>query len=240
MKTWIIGASSGIGAALAKELEKRGYQVTISARNEAALKEVAGSSMDVIPVDVSSEASFRKAAAAYLKKNQEFEIVIFVSGYWKQMSIQQFDFEVYKEHDDVNNLGLARCASVVIPKMLEANKGTFIGTSSVAGYRGLPSSIGYSPSKAAQLNFLECMRVDLKGTNIKVQAISPGFVKTPMTATNKFRMPFLIEAEDAAKYIANGIKNGKPEIVFPRSMATTMKIARLIPQKIWPKLFSQR
>ena len=84
------------------------------------------------------------------------------------------------------------------------------------------------------------MRVDLKNTNIKVQAISPGFVKTPMTATNKFRMPFLIEADEAAKYIADGIKNGKAEIVFPRSMATTMKIARLIPQKIWPKLFSQR
>ena len=78
MKTWIIGASSGIGAALAKELEKRGYQVTISARNEKALKEVAGKNIDVIPVDVSSEASFKKAAAAYLKKNQEFDTVIFV------------------------------------------------------------------------------------------------------------------------------------------------------------------
>ena len=235
MKVWIIGASSGIGAALAKELVKRGNQVTISARNEKALGEVAGRDMQVIPIDVTSIASVEKAA-----ENFDFDIVIYVSGYWKQMSVQNFDFATYKEHDDVNNLGLARVASVVLPKMVARDSGTFIGVSSVAGYRGLPSSIGYSPSKAAQLNFLESARIDLHNTNVKIQAISPGFVNTPMTSTNKFRMPFLIEADEAARYIADGIEKGKAEIVFPPAMAITMKIARLIPQKIWPKLFKQR
>ena len=235
MKTWIIGASSGIGAALAKELTARGHQVTISARNESALKEVAGSSMSIIPVDVTNISSIEDAA-----NKVDFDVVIYMSGYWKQMSALNFDFATYKEHDDVNNLGLARLAAAVLPKMIARNSGTFIGVSSVAGYRGLPSSIGYSPSKAAQLNFLESMRIDLKKTNVKVQAISPGFVKTPMTSTNTFRMPFLIEADAAAKYIADGIEKGKPEIVFPPAMSFTMKIARLIPQRIWPKLFNQR
>ena len=235
MKTWIIGGSSGIGAALAKELSNRGHQVTISARNEKALKAVAGKIMEIVPVDVTSIASVEKAA-----KKVDFDNVIYVSGFWKQMSAQNFDFPTYKEHDDVNNLGLARVAAAVLPKMISRDSGTFIGVSSVAGYRGLPKSISYSPSKAAQLNFLESMRIDLSNTNIKVQAISPGFVKTPMTETNDFKMPFIINADQAAKYIADGIEKGKTEIVFPRAMAITMKFARLIPQKIWPKLFSRR
>lgn len=231
-KVWIIGASSGIGAALAKELYTRGYEVTISARNLKALKEVSGNLMSVSAVDVKSLASISKAA-----KVKDFDIVIYVSGFWQQMSAQKFDFEIYKEHDDVNNLGLARVASVVLPKMIKRNSGTFIGVSSVAGYRGLPKSAGYSPSKAAQLNFLESLRVDLVNTKVKVQSVSPGFVKTPMTAVNKFRMPFLIEADEAARFIADGIAKGKAEIVFPKRMALSMKIAKLIPQKIWPKLF---
>ena len=235
MKIWIIGGSSGIGAALAKELFTRGHQVTISARNAKALKEVSGNLMEVVPVDVTSISTIEKAA-----KNRDFDIVIYVSGYWKQMSAQNFDFATYKEHDDVNNLGLARVASVVLPKMIAKNSGTFIGVSSVAGYRGLPKSAGYSPSKAAQLNLLESLRVDLAGTNVKVQAISPGFVKTPMTSVNTFRMPFLIEADEAARYIADGIAKGKPEIVFPKRMAISMKIAKLIPQRIWPKLFKRQ
>ncbi|MFM2103514.1 MAG: hypothetical protein RL740_601, partial [Actinomycetota bacterium] len=115
--------------------------------------------------------------------------------------------------------------------------GTFVGVSSVAGYRGMPGSSGYGPSKAAQLNFLESLRTDLVKTKVFVQTVSPGFVKTPMTDVNTFPMPFIISAEKAGEIIVKGLEKRKPEIVFPLPMAIMMKIAQVVPQRIWPKLF---
>ena len=103
----------------------------------------------------------------------------------------------------------------------------------------MPGSSGYGPSKAAQLNFLESLRTDLVGTNVKVQTVSPGFVKTPMTDVNEFKMPFIISAERAGKIIVKGIEKEKAEIIFPIPMAISMKLARLVPQSIWPKLFKK-
>jgi short-subunit dehydrogenase len=155
------------------------------------------------------------------------------------MSAKRFDLEVFKEHNNTNTVGLARCAAAVLPDMISKNSGTFVGVSSVAGFRGLPGSSGYGPSKAAQLNFLEAIRADLVNTNVKVQTVSPGFVKTPMTDVNEFKMPFIISAAQAAKTIVKGLEKKKAEIIFPLPMAITMKLARLIPVSIWPKLFKK-
>ena len=153
------------------------------------------------------------------------------------MTAKHFDLDVYKMHNNTNTVGMARCAAAVLPKMIDKNFGTFVGVASVAGYRGMPGSSGYGPTKAAQLNFLESLRTDLVKTNVLIQAVSPGFVKTPMTDVNKFPMPFLIDADEAGKIIVKGLEKRKPEIVFPIQMAIMMKIARFVPQRIWPKLF---
>ena len=227
-KAWIIGASTGIGAAVADELVAKGWDVVRSSRSQGEIR-----------IDVSDDASVFSAAEKYQEAHGEFDLVLVMAGFWKRMSAKQFDLEVFKEHNNTNNVGLARCTAAVLPKMINENRGTFIGVSSVAGFRGLPGSSGYGPSKAAQINFLESLRTDLQDTNVLIQTVSPGFVKTPMTDVNTFPMPFIITAEKAAKIIVKGIEKERVDIVFPTPMAISMKLARLVPAAIWPKLFKK-
>ncbi len=225
-KAWVIGASSGIGEALANELAAKGCQVVRSARSGG----------DIL-IDIADDASVEKAAQEYLSKHGDFDFVIVMAGYWQRMTAKRFDLEICKTHTNTNLVGLARCAAAILPKMIAKDAGTFVGVSSVAGYRGMPGSSGYGPSKAAQINFLESLRTDLVKTKVFVQTVSPGFVKTPMTDVNTFPMPFIISAEKAGEIIVKGLEKRKPEIVFPLPMAIMMKIAQVVPQRIWPKLF---
>ena len=227
-KAWIIGASTGIGAAVADELAAKGWDVVRSSRSQGEIR-----------IDVSNDASVVDAANRYQEAHGNFDLVLVMAGFWQRMSAKQFDLEVFKEHNNTNNVGLARCVAAVLPKMINQNSGTLIGVSSVAGFRGLPGSSGYGPSKAAQINLLESLRTDLQDTNVLIQTVSPGFVKTPMTDVNTFPMPFIISAEKAAKIIVKGIEKKKAEIVFPTPMAISMKLARLVPAAIWPKLFKK-
>jgi short-subunit dehydrogenase len=227
-KAWIIGASSGIGAAVADQLEQKGWHVVRSSRSQGEIR-----------IDVADDASVTNAANQYQSAHGDFDLVLVMAGFWKRMSAKEFDLEVFKEHNNTNTVGLARCAAAVLPKMISNNRGTFIGVSSVAGFRGLPGSSGYGPSKAAQINFLESLRTDLKDTNVVIQTVSPGFVKTPMTDVNTFPMPFIIDADRAAEIIVKGIEKQSVDIVFPTPMAISMKLARLVPASIWPKLFKK-
>ena len=227
-KAWIIGASTGIGAAVADELTAKGWDVVRSSRSQGEIR-----------IDVSDDASVVDAANRYQEAHGNFDLVLVMAGFWQRMSAKQFDLEVFKEHNNTNNVGLARCAAAVLTKMISQNRGTFIGVSSVAGFRGLPGSSGYGPSKAAQINLLESLRTDLQDTNVLIQTVSPGFVKTPMTDVNTFPMPFIISADKAAKIIVKGIEKKKAEIVFPAPMAISMKLSRLVPASIWPKLFKK-
>ncbi len=227
-KAWIIGASTGIGAAVADELESKGWNVVRSSRSQGEIR-----------IDISNDESVFEAARKYLEQHADFDLVLVMAGFWQRMSAKKFDLNVFKEHNNTNTVGLARCAAAVLPEMISKNRGTFVGVSSVAGFRGLPGSSGYGPSKAAQINFLECLRTDLVNTKVKVQTVSPGFVKTPMTDVNTFPMPFIISAERAAKIIVKGLYKEKNDIVFPIPMAVSMKLARLVPSSIWPKLFKK-
>jgi short-subunit dehydrogenase len=227
-KAWIIGASSGIGAAVADELDRIGWQVVRSSRSQGEIR-----------IDISNDESVFEAAKKYQDQYGEFDLVLVMAGFWQRMSAKKFDLEVFKEHNNTNTVGLARCAAAVLPEMISKNRGTFVGVSSVAGFRGLPGSSGYGPSKAAQINFLESLRTDLVNTKVKVLTVSPGFVKTPMTDVNTFPMPFIISAERAAKIIVKGLNKEINDIVFPAPMAIAMKLARLVPSSIWPKLFKK-
>ncbi len=239
-RAWIIGASSGIGAALADEMHRRGAQVAISARRADALAQVSAGRMLEVPLDIADMQAVVDAARAVRAAMGELDIVVIAAGYWKRMEAAGFDVEEFQRHIDANVMGMAHCIAAVLPEMSARGSGSIVGISSVAGYRGMPGSQGYGASKAAQLNLLESLRCGMHGTGVHIQTVAPGFVETPMTATNTFPMPFLVSAERAATAIADGIEHETPEIVFPLPMAIAMKTARLVPQRWWPRLFGNR
>ena len=199
---WVIGASSGIGAALANELVDRGAIVAISARRAEQLANVSGGRMLVLPADITDVDSLEMAAAEIREKLGPIDIAVISAGYWKQMSGKNWQRQIFNDHVQVNLIGMSNAIAVVLPQMLEQSSGLIAGISSVAGFRGLPGSEAYGATKAAQINLLEALRVSVAPSNVKVTTICPGFVRTELTANNAFPMPFIIDADEAGREIA--------------------------------------
>ena len=235
-RVWVTGASSGIGAALARELADRGASVAISARSADKLAEVASGRMHVEPVDVTDRAATVAAAAAVREALGGLDVAVLNAGTWSRFRVDEWDSDVFADHMRTNLMGTVHSLEGVVPTMLAEGRGRIVGVASVAGYRGLPGSEAYGASKAAMLNLLEALRGALAPRGVVVQTVSPGFVKTPMTDRNSFPMPFLIPAEAAARAIADGIEKGKAEIVFPFPMMLLMKTVRLLPVRVWTVL----
>lgn len=232
-RCWVIGASSGIGAALARELVSRGARVVVSARSADALEDVARGDMAVVAVDATDEEKMQAAAEQVRALLGGLDIVVWCAGYWEQFDAAQWDAESFEKHVRVNLLGLNNMLAAVIPMFIEQGHGDIVGVASVAGYRGLAGSEAYGATKAAQLNLLEGLRAALDPHGVQVTTVAPGFVRTPMTEDNEFPMPFIIEPDEAAREIADGLERGKAEIVFPLPMAVLMKTARALPTSIW-------
>ncbi|MEP6667231.1 MAG: SDR family NAD(P)-dependent oxidoreductase [Nocardioidaceae bacterium] len=237
---WITGASSGIGAGLATELVRRGARVAVSARREDRLEEVSNGEMTVVPLDVTDHEAVLVAADRVRASIGDIDIAILNAGAWKQTSVRDWDTAAFRRQVEVNLLGTNSCIAAVLPRMLERGEGTIVIVASVAGYRGIPGSEAYGATKAALLNLAESLRVDLAPAGIRVQTVSPGFVRTEMTEVNDFPMPFMIEVDEAARAIVDGLQSDRPEIVFPRRMATTMKLLRLLPQRLWTPLWRRQ
>jgi short-subunit dehydrogenase len=232
-RVWVTGASTGIGAALARELADRGASVAISARSADKLHEVAGGRMHVEPVDVTDRAATVAAAAAVREALGGLDVAVLNAGTWSRFRVDEWDSDVFADHLRTNLMGTVHALEGVVPTMLAEGRGRIVGTASVAGYRGLPGSEAYGASKAALLNLLEALRGALAPRGVVVQTVSPGFVRTPMTDRNTFPMPFLIPADAAARAIADGIEKDKAEIVFPFPMMLLMKAVRLVPVRAW-------
>lgn len=230
---WVVGASSGIGAAVARELADRGARVAISARRADQLEDVAGGRMLVVPADVTDRAAMAAAAATVAAELGPLDLVVISAGYWSAMRATEWDADEFERHVEVNLGGTNNTLAAVLPGMLSRRSGVVAGIASVAGYRGLAGSEAYGATKAAQINLFEALRISLGRKGIRVVTICPGFVRTEMTARNRFSMPFLIEADEAGKAICDGLERGRTEIVFPLPMAVVMKLARLVPVRVW-------
>ena len=230
---WIVGASSGIGAALATELVARGARVAISARRKDQLDAVAAGQMTVVPVDVTDRAAFDDAAVQVREELGEIDMVVYNAGFWEQMDAAAWDRDLFARHVEINLLGLNNCVGAVLPEMVQAGRGQLVSVASVAGYRGLPGAEAYGATKAAQINMLEALRASVATHGISVTTVCPGFVRTDLTANNTFPMPFIIDADAAARSICDGLERGQMEIVFPLPMALLMKVARLLPVRVW-------
>jgi len=232
-RIWVTGASSGIGAALARELADRGASVAISARNADNLATVAGGRMHVLPVDVTDRAATVATGAAVRAALGGLDVAVLNAGTWSQFRVDDWDSQAFADHLQTNLMGTVHALEAVVPTMLAEGRGRILGMASVAGYRGLPGSEAYGATKAALLNLFESLRGSLGPRGVVVQTVSPGFVRTPMTDRNTFPMPFMVSPEEAARAIADGIAKDKAEIVFPLPMMLVMKAARLVPVRAW-------
>jgi short-subunit dehydrogenase len=229
-RVWLVGASSGIGEATAHALHAAGAQVVVSARNAAALDRFAQThtGAQALPLDVSDPAAIRSVAQALLQAGP-VDMVMYCAGIYKPVRAEAYALADMLQHQQVNYVGLVHLLDVLLPYFVARRSGHLCIVSSVAGYRGLPKSLAYGPTKAALINLAETLYLDLHAYGIGVSLINPGFVQTPATAQNDFTMPALITSEQAAKEILAGWQQGSFEIHFPKRFTLLMKAMRWLP-----------
>lgn len=236
-KIWLVGASEGIGEAVARMLAASGAQMALSARNEkkleALVEELPGAAHISAPLDVTNPDSVKFAWKDIAERWQGVDMVIYNAGTYDPMGAQKFDLAKTEQMVDVNFRGALRILDCVIPGMVQRKGGHIVLVSSVAAYRGLPNAIGYGASKAALLHLAENLKLDLEPCNIKVQAVCPGFVKTRLTEKNEFPMPFIVEADVAAQRIVKGMAGDAFEIHFPRRFSCMLKTLALLPHALY-------
>ena len=232
-KIWVIGASAGIGEAVARELARQGAVLALSARNGAALEQIAVETgregVLTLPLDVTDRQALEAAKDRLLAAWGAIDCMVFVAGVYHPMRADAIDEAKALQTFQINFIGAFQAVAAVLPSMLKAKAGNLVLFSSVAGFRGLPNSLVYGASKAALTNFTETLKLDLAEKNIGVQVVHPGFVKTRLTDKNEFQMPFLIEADEAARCVVNGMAGDSFEIHFPKRFTCFMKFMRLLP-----------
>lgn len=230
-RVWIIGASSGIGRALAEALLARGARVAVSARREDALRALAAAApkATVMAFDLTDRSAYERAQDDLYRTWGGIDLVVFCAGAYEPMRAWELDPARLDQLLDINLRAPMAAAAQLIPLLLKQGGGAVAFVASVAGYRGLPKAAGYGPTKAALINFAETLYLDLAPRGISVFLINPGFVATPMTAGNDFAMPALISPQEAAGKIIAGFARGSFEIHFPRRFTHWLKLLRLLP-----------
>ncbi len=235
---WITGASSGIGQALARRLLDEGWSVALTARREAELQALAQhyptERVLVIPADVADAAAMMAALARIeAESGRPVALAISNAGVWQRMGLADFDAAAFQHVMAVNVLGTVNMLAAVLPGMRARKRGQIAIVASVAGYLGLPRASSYGASKAALIHMASSLRFEGAESGILVQVINPGFVATPMIAANTAAKPFIISAEDAALRIERGLRRTGFEIAFPWPVIVLLKLARLLPWRVF-------
>lgn len=232
-KVWVIGASSGIGAETALLLLQKGAQVALSARQTTLLNQIAAghSNAVVVPADITDHTTLVKAHADLIQQWGKIDLTLVVAGGYNAMRADEFDLTAANRLIDLNLRGVLNCLDVILPSLIKQGSGGIGIVGSVAGLSGLPKALIYGPTKAAIINLCESLYFDLHPKNIAVYLISPGFVKTPLTAGNDFEMPSLITAEVAAAELVGGMERGEFHIHFPKRFTNWLRFARLLPYR---------
>jgi NAD(P)-dependent dehydrogenase (short-subunit alcohol dehydrogenase family) len=234
-RVWLVGASTGIGAALARMLLARGAKVAVSARSAGRLRALVAGRGEalILPLDVTRPEEFAGAHARIVKAWGGVDLAVYLAGTYRPTRAWELTVERARAHVEANLMGAYNMLPVVLPDMLARGDGGVAIVSSVAGYRGLPNSLCYGPTKAALINLAETLHLDLAPKGIGVYLVNPGFVETPMTAQNEFRMPALITPDAAAAEIVAGLERGAFEIHFPKRFTAWLKMLRQMPYRAY-------
>jgi NAD(P)-dependent dehydrogenase (short-subunit alcohol dehydrogenase family) len=253
-RVWLVGASTGIGGALARELAGRGARLVLSARRRESLETVAadcratppasgtpsgGAVPLVLPCDVTDAASVDAAWQEVFRQWGGVDLLVYLAGDYLPLHAGQPSAEllpIARRLLAVNFSGALEVVARVAPHLLAGGGGAGRGialVASVAGYRGLPKALGYGPSKAALINFAECLYLDLAPRGLGVWLVNPGFVATRLTAGNDFHMPALVTPQEAATAIVDGLAGGGFEIHFPKRFSGVLKLLRLLPYRVY-------
>lgn len=242
MNVFITGASSGLGEALARHYATRGATVGLFARREAELSRIEA---DIAPArvvtyagDVRDAAALARAGSDFIERFGAADVVIANAGVSRGTSTDHAeDLPAFRSVLETNVLGIVNTFQPFIGSMRSARRGALVGVASIAGFRGIPGSGAYSASKAAAIGYLESLRVELRGSGVAVVTICPGYIATPMTAGNPYRMPFLMDADVAARKIACAIAARRRFYVLPWQMAIAGRALRLLPRPVFDRLF---
>ena len=239
---FITGASSGIGRALALELGRRGTTLALLARRADALQEIvgevekAGGRALALPADVRDAAAVRAAAERMRAEFGRIDVLIANAGIAATAHAKDLRPEEFAEVININVLGAVNSVTAVLPEMIEQGSGQLVAISSLAAYRGLPKSAAYCASKAALSAFFESLRVDLRGSGVDVTIIYPGFIKTPLTANRKAKMPFLMELEEATRLIIRAIEARRKSYAFPWQLASFVRAGLVFPIFLYDRI----
>lgn len=231
-RVWLVGASSGIGRATASALHARGAVVIVSARHGAALQQFVAQHPGAmaLPLDVTDAAALQSAAQT-LAAAGGIDCAVYCAGHYRAHTATAFDLPDMLRHNAVNYIGALNLLDAVLPVLLAQGRGHISLVASVAGYRGLPKSLAYGPTKAALIHLAESLYTDLRPLGIGVSLINPGFVATPLTAQNTFPMPALVAPAVAARRILQGWARGAFEIHFPKRFTVWMKLLQWLPYR---------
>jgi NAD(P)-dependent dehydrogenase (short-subunit alcohol dehydrogenase family) len=241
-RVWVVGASSGIGAALARALHARGARVAVSSRRAQALAALFTPSVPsaasahapvLLPLDVNDAAAVASACDALRTQWGGIDLVLWVAGTYVPMRAQNFSLGTARQILDTNLTSVYGGLSALLPLLIAQRAGGIALVASVAGYSGLPHALAYGPTKAALINLAESLYLDLHPLGIGVYLVNPGYVDTPATAVNTYRMPALITADAAAEATLAGIGAGRFEVHYPRRFTTWLKLARMLPYRLY-------
>ena len=233
---WLVGASEGLGRALAMKLSKTGCEVIVSARNAERLEDLVAElpgRARAVACDVSDADSVRRAAA----EAGEIDGMIYLAGLYWPMKATEWDADKVATMVDVNLTGAARVVGELLPGMLARGSGHIVLTGSLSGFRGLPGAIGYGASKAGIMSLGETMRIDLKGSGVAVQNANPGFIRTRLTDKNEFRMPFLMEPDEAAEHMMALMRSDRFSSSFPWLFGAWFRFSQFLPDWIYYRIY---
>ncbi|MCY7386593.1 MAG: SDR family oxidoreductase [Burkholderiales bacterium] len=242
-KIFITGASSGIGESMARFYARQGVQLGLVARRADFLARLADELEPrpaVYALDVRDAEGLKRAASDFIHRFGVPDVVIANAGVSRgTLTEMEDDLQIFQEVFDINVMGMVNTFHAFVEPMKQQKRGTLVGIASVAGFRGIPGGGAYSASKAAAIRYCESLRVELRSEGISVVTICPGYIKTPMTAVNKFKMPFLIDVDEAVVRFARAIDAKTSFTVIPWSMGIAARVLRVVPNWLYDRVFSR-